>query len=108
MAVRNADGPVAAIAAVVGEDERDDAGEIALKRQHEQIAQQPQVLLIVGWDAERPRVLCRSDIDSRPCAVDTLFELAYAGEVFIELAAIVAAKRTLERNAKAASRTDAA
>ena len=63
MAVRNADGPVAAVAAVVGEDKRDDSGEVALKCQHEQVAQEPQVLLIVGRDAERPRIFCHSQVN---------------------------------------------
>ena len=43
------------------------------------------MLLIVGWDAERPRIFCHSQVDCRPGAVDPLFELAHAGEVFIEL-----------------------
>ncbi len=72
MAVGNADGSVAAVAAVVGEDERDDAGEVALKRQHEQVAHEPQMFLIVGRNAERPRVLRHAQVHRGPGAVDPL------------------------------------
>ena len=96
VAVRDADGPVAAVAAVVGEDERGDPREVALERQHEQVAHQPQVLLVVGRDAERPRVLRPSHVDRGPAAVDPLLDLAHAGEVLIELAAVGGAERSLE------------
>ena len=88
MTVRNADGPVATVAAVVGEDERDDSGEVALKRQHEQVAQEPQMLLIVGRDSERPRILCHAQVDRGPTAFDALLELTNAVQVFIELAPV--------------------
>jgi hypothetical protein len=54
------------------------------------------VFLIVGRDAERPGVFCHSDFDRRSGAGDPLFELADAGEVFIELAAIRGARRFTE------------
>ena len=56
MTVRDADGPLATVAAVVGEDESDDSGEVALKREHKQVAQEPQMLFIVGRNSQRKRI----------------------------------------------------
>ena len=85
---RLAGGPITAVAAVVRKNEGRDAREVALKRQDQQIAQEPQVFLVIARNAQRPRVLCNSDIDRRPGTADAFFELADAGYVFIELAAI--------------------
>ena len=93
VAVGDADGPVAAVAAVVGEDERGDPRQVALERQREQVAHQPEVLLVVGRDAERPRVLRPAEVDRGPGAVDPLLDLADAGEVLVELAAVGGAER---------------
>ena len=93
MAVGHADGRIAAVAAVVGEDEGRDPRQVGLERQHEQVGHEPQVLLIVGRDAERTGNLHPAAIDCGPGAVDPLLDLPHAGEVLIQLAAVGGAER---------------
>src|ERR1700689_1864536 len=54
------------------------------------------MLLIVGRDAERPRVFRDSDVHRGPGAIDSLLELADAGQILIKLAAVGGAQSLTE------------
>ena len=84
---------IAAIAAVVGEDEGRDPRQVALEREHQQVGHQPQVLLVIGRDAQRPRVLRPAEVDRGACLLDPLLDLANAGQVLVQLAAVRGAQR---------------
>src|SRR5580700_9600779 len=88
MPVGDADFAVAAVAAVIAEDERRDPRQVGPERQHDQVGQQPRVLAKILWDTGRPGHRPLPDIDRRLRPFDPLLDLANAVEVFIELAAI--------------------
>ena len=96
VAVGDADLLEAAVAAVVGEHQRGDAGGVGLESQHHHVHQQAEVLLVaariafrrglagVGWQAHGFGLL------------DLLLDLADAGQVFVELLLVAAAEVAVE------------
>ena len=62
--------------------------EVGLEGEHQQIAHHAQVLLEIGRDSERPRVARPAQIHRGPGLADPLLDLANAGQVFIQLAAV--------------------
>src|SRR5262245_31664101 len=88
VALGNADSRVTTVAPVVGKDERGDARGVALKREDEHVGHEPNMLLIVRGDTQRPRV-SRPACDARGAgAQDALFDLPDPGEILIELASV--------------------
>ncbi len=89
---------VCLIAAFIGHDEGSDAGRVRLECQHEEVAQQPDVaLVILGnalWNIEALRVL---GFGMRGCSFDALLEIADGSDVFVEFLAIAQTKLFVER-----------
>ena len=92
MAVRDADGFVAAVAAVVGEDKGGNAGKVHLEGQRQHVAHQADVLLVVDGDADGALELGVADLHRRAGAGDARFQLADGAQVLVKLALVVGAE----------------
>ena len=89
VAVGDADGRVAAVAAVVGEDEGGDPGQVGLERQGQQVDHQPDMLARSRPDMPSGRgELPGRGRDLGAARRDPLLDLADAGQVLVQLAAV--------------------
>src|SRR5262249_22962582 len=70
--------------------------EVALERQHEEVCEQSHMLLVVGRDAQRPRVSGRAQVNRQPCPTDPQLDLPYSCEILVHLAAFGNAELLLE------------
>ena len=96
VAVGHADRSIAAVAAVVGEDEGRDSRQVGLERQREQVGHQPEMLLVIGRDSERSRIFHSSQIERGPGSADPLLDLPDAVEILVQLATVGGAEHLME------------
>src|SRR5439155_10370555 len=88
---------VTAVAALIGEYESPDAGQIALKSEYHQIGHDLQMIAVVLRFASRlGQAACQFRIDRLAEVLDALFEFTDRTEVLVELAQIGGAELAFE------------
>src|SRR6516225_9804799 len=96
MAFPHLDKRMRPVAPLVGKDKRGDPGDISLKRQNEQIAQDADMLLVAGRNAVRLRHVGPRGFRKAGGSLDAPLDFANRVEILLQLAAIVSAEARLQ------------